>query len=175
MPKVIKTTVYSFKELPKEIQEKVLEKECYINVEYHEWWDGTFDDAKRIGLKLTGFDLDRNRHAKGEFLLSANEVAQNIFNEHGEMCETYKTAKNFMEEWQPVFNDYMDETSENYESRELENELQDLEDEFLKNICEDYSIMLQKECEYLTSEEAIIETIEVNEYTFTIEGKMMNG
>jgi predicted transcriptional regulator len=33
--------------------------------------------------------------------------------------------------------------------------------------------MLQKEYEYLTSEEAIIETIEANEYEFTEKGEMI--
>lgn len=175
MPKVIKTTVYNFDELPKDIQQKVLERECYINVEHFDWWDSVYEDAKNIGLQINGFDLERNRHCKGEFLYSANEVAQNILNEHGENCETFKTATKFMEVWQPVFNDYMDESSENYESKDWEEKLQKLEDDFLNELLEDYAIMLQNDLEYRTSKEAIKETIEASEYTFTIEGKMMNG
>lgn len=174
--KIIKTKVYNFDELPKDIQQKVLEKECYINVDGgFDWWDSVYEDAKNIGLKINGFDLERNRHCKGEFTLSANEVAANIFRDHGDQCETFKTATKFMEEWQPVFNDYMDESSLNYESLELDGKLQDLESDFLNELLEDYAIMLQKECDYLSSEEAIKETIEANEYTFTIEGKMMNS
>jgi hypothetical protein len=172
--KIIETKVYNFDELPKDIQQKVLEKNAYINVSY-DWWEFTYEDAERIGLKIKGFDIDRGNYCEGEFTLSANEVAQNIFNEHGKDCETFKTATKFMEEWQPVFNEYMDENSEKFESRESEDKLQDLEDEFLKDICEDYKIILRNEYEYQTSEEAIIETIEANEYTFTIEGKMMNS
>jgi len=33
---------------------------------------------------------------------------------------------------------------------------------------------LRNECDYLSSEEAIIETIEANEYTFEANGKMRN-
>jgi len=54
-----------------------------------------------------------------------------------------------------------------------ENELQDIEDEFLKSLLEDYSIMLQKECYYKQSKEAIIETIEANEYEFYANGKLI--
>jgi myo-inositol catabolism protein IolC len=164
--KTIEIKLYKFSELSEDAKQKAIEKHYDINVDY-DWWQNTYEDARQIGLKITSFDLDRNRNAKGEFLLSACEVAQNILNEHGESCETYKTAQSFMEDWQPVFNDYMNEESENYESRELEDEMQDLEDDFLKSLCEDYSIMLQNEYEYLCSDEVIIETIEANEYDFT--------
>ena len=66
----------------------------------------------------------------------------------------------------------MDETSENYESRENEECMQSEEDDFLQSLCEDYRIILRNEYEYLTSEEAIIETIESNEYYFTEDGKL---
>lgn len=172
--KIIEIKVYPFDELPPDIQQKVLSNLFDINVD-HEWWDGTYEDAKNIGLKITSFDLERNRHAKGEFMYSAVEVAANILKEHGETCETYKTAEAFLDDYNVVFADYTDENSENYESRELEDQMQDLESDFLESLLEDYSIMLQNECEYLQSEEAVKETIEANEYTFTIEGKMMNS
>lgn len=173
--KQIITTVYSYEELPPEIQEKVICDNYDINVSFFDWWDGTYEDAKNIGLKITSFDLDRNRSAQGNFMQSATEVAADILKNHGEQCETYKTAENFLNDYNPIFADYMDESSENYESRELEDQMQDLEDDFLNSLLEDYSIILQNECEYLQSEEAVKETILANEYTFTIEGKMMNS
>ena len=169
--KTVEIKLYKFSELSEEAKEKAINKLYDLNVDY-EWWDSVYDDAKNIGLKITAFDLDRNRNAEGEFILSANEVAQNILNEHGEHCETYKTAQSFMNEWQPVFNNYMDETHKDYESQKSEDKLIDIENEFLKSILEDYSIMLQKEYEYLTSEAAIIETIEANDYDFTEDGEM---
>lgn len=168
--KTIEIKVYQFSELSDDAKQKAIEECSNYNVDY-EWWDYTYEDAKTIGLKITEFDLDRNRHCNGEFNLSASEVAQNIFNEHGESCETYKTAKKFMAEWQPIFADYMDEFHEYYESPESEEQMEAIEDEFLQSILEDYSIMLQKEYEYLTSDEAIIETIEANEYEFLETGK----
>lgn len=167
MRKIItEKTVYNFDELPANIKDKAIEKLWDINVDY-EWWETIYMDAEMVGIGIT--KIDRNRHCKGEFVLSANEVAQNIINNHGEMCETYKTASSFMAEWAPIFADYMDENSESYES---EDKLQDIEDEFLKSILEDYSIMLQREYEYLTSYEAIKETIVCNKYEFDAEGNL---
>jgi hypothetical protein len=169
--KTIEINLYKFNELSEEAKQKAIERLSDINVS-HNWWECTYEDARTIGLKITGFELDRNRHASGDFILSACEVAQNIFNEHGEECETYKTAKKFMEEWQPIFDEYMNEESEKFESYESEQELQELEDEFLRDLLEDYSIMLQNESEYLMTDEAIIETIEANDYDFTEDGKL---
>jgi hypothetical protein len=167
--RTVRTKVYQFNELNESAKQTAIKKNSYINVDY-DWWQSIYEDANAIGLKITSFDLDRRRHADGQFTLSACEVAQNIFNNHGEHCQTYQTAEKFMEKWQPVYNDYLDENSENYESGDLEDEMQDLEDEFLKSLLEDYSIILQNECEYLQSDEAIAETLIANEYEFTKDG-----
>jgi hypothetical protein len=171
--KTVKVTLFAINELTDEVKSKVLDKFRDINVNY-DWWDSIYDDAKEIGLKITSFNLDRNRHAKGKFLLAANEVAQNILNNHGDSCETYKTASSFMEDWQLVFNDYMDESSEKYESKEVEEELQEMEDSFLDSLLEDYSIMLQKQYEFLMEDKAVEETIIANEYQFLENGKRFN-
>lgn len=173
MPQIKEITVYSYSELSPEAQKKAISNLSDINVD-SDWWDATYSDANEIGLKITGFDIDRGSYVKGEFTLSACEVAQNIFNNHGAECETFKTAKSFMDQWQPVFDNYMNESHPDYESGESEDTMQDLESEFLKSLCEDYRIILTHEYDYLTSDKAIIETIEANEYTFTESGKMEN-
>ena len=48
----------------------------------------------------------------------------------------------------------------------------DLEYMFLHDLLEDYADILQRECDYLQSEEAIIETIKANEFWFTEDGKL---
>jgi hypothetical protein len=163
--------LYKFSELPEDTQEQVLNNLRDINLDY-DWWQCTYGDAENIGLKITGFDLDRHRHATGNFTLSACEVAANIFRDHGESCETHKTASNFMIDWQPVFDNYMDENHPDYESLESENKMLEIESEFLKSLLGDYSIMLQHEYEYLYSDEAIIETIKCNDYEFTETGEI---
>ena len=171
--KTIKIKLYSFNELSKEAQNKALSKYVTINVE-QDWYESTYEDAEQVGLKITGFDLDRNKHATGQFTLNALEVAQNILNNHGENCNTHKTAQKFLSEHAPIFADYMDENSDGYESAENEDKLSDLESDFKDNLLSDYADMLQNEYHYLISDEAIIETIESNEYTFEQDGKMNN-
>lgn len=161
--KTIEIKLYQFGELSPEAQKKVIDKHAAINVS-DSWWDSTYEDAKNAGLKLTSFDLDRNRHAKGEFILSPAECAEKIITEHGTQCETHKTAKDFISALEALTGQH-----ENIEDVN-EDEIEFLEDAFLKSILEDYSIILQEESEYLQSEQAIKETIEANEYDFTEEG-----
>ena len=165
--RIKETKVYKFDELTDKAKEKVLHDMYDLNV-YYDWWEGVYEDAANVGLKLTSFDLDRNRHAKGEFTLSAAEVAANIIRDHGEQCETYKTTQAFLDE----INSLAMPDDDSDEFSEWENKMLELEDEFLKSLLEDYSIMLQKEYEYLTSEEAIIETIQANDYEFTEDCKL---
>jgi len=170
--KQVTINLYEFSELSEKAKKRAIEELSDLNID-HDWHQFTCEDAETIGLKITGFDIYR-KNITGEFILSACEVAQNIFNNHGETCETYKTAQNFMDEWQPIYNNYMDEKHENYESRESEEEMQKLEDDFLSSLLEDYFVMLESDYEYRTSEEAIIESIESNEYTFEENGTMRN-
>ncbi len=167
--KTIEIQLYSFDELSKEAQQKALDKHRDINVSF-EWWESTYEDAKNIGLEISGFDLDRNRHAKGEFILSAQEVAANIIRDHGDMCETYKTAQKYLDDSQDIENKYTI-----LEDPNREEELLSRDDEFLNELLEDYSIMLQKEYEYQTDDEQIIEAIKANEYTFEANGTMRNA
>ena len=171
MSRQITTTIYKFSELNEDAKQKAIEKFSDINVDYN-WWKWTYEDAERIGLKITGFDIDRGGYCDGEFTLTASEVAQNVLNQHFETCGTCNTAKEFMKDWQPVFSNYMDETHEDYESGESEDKLMELEEDFKKSLCEDYRIILQREYEYLTSEAAIIDTIEANGYEFTEDGDL---
>jgi hypothetical protein len=168
-------TVYLFEELPVESQQKALEEYWGINVNY-EWWDFTYEDAKNIGLEITEFDLDRNRHAKGDFINSALETAEKILENHGDICETYKTAKDYLEARTNLVKKYSDgvNTEQVLGDNEynFDNECDEIDEEFLRSLLEDYSIILQKESEYLTSEEVIKETLIANEYEFTIDGKI---
>ena len=169
--RTIEVQIFKFNELNEKAKQNAISNLYNINID-HNWWEFIYEDAKYIGLKIMSFDLDRNRHAKGEFILNAPEVAQNILSNHGKECETYKTAESFLEVWQPIFNAYMDEESEKYESSESEDEMQELEDDFFNSLLEDYSIILQNACDYLQSDESIIDTIEANDYEFTEDGEM---
>ena len=168
--KTIKINLYKFNELNKDAQQKAIYNYNLLSINNSDWYYFIYYDAKNIGLKINNFALDNNRHATGSFIFSANEVAQNIINEHGDKTETYKTAKKFMNDWQPIFNDYMNSESDNYQSTESEYQLLDFEQDFLSDILEDYSLILQKESEYLQSDEAIIAEIDANSYDFLVNG-----
>lgn len=170
--KTTETKVYTWEELTDEQKEKALSKLYDLNTDY-DWWYGVYDDAENVGIKITSFDLDRNRHAEGDFTQSGIDVARAIITEHGEKCETYKTAQEFLKRYEEieipeaVLDDEYDDKLYEYNLKK-----EDIDDEFLKSILEDYSIMLQEEYEYLSSEEAIIETIEANEYEFDENGNI---
>jgi len=173
--KTISITLYSFDELSQEAQQNAIINLSDINVDSN-WWESTYEDAENVGLKITGFDLDRNKHVSGNFINGAYDTALEIIDKHGENCETYKTAKGFFNFWDEavklhsdnVTTDKVKEGSEDY----FDEYVGDKEDEFLKNILECYSDILQNESEYLQSQEAIKETILANEYDFTENGEL---
>jgi hypothetical protein len=169
--RTILKTVYSFNELSDAAKERAVNELRIANLQ-DTWWGFIYDDAKEAGLKITSFDLDRNRHAKGSFTLSAAEVAQNVLNNHGEECGTYKAAQSFLEEHSPLFALYLDEESESYESYEAEQHLQEIEDEFLSSLLEEYSLILQKEYEYQHEEEHVLSFIESNAFEFYEDGSL---
>lgn len=171
--RTVETKLFSFDELSDEAKEKAISSLYDINVDY-DWWDCTYEDAANIGLKITSFDLDRNKHAKGKFIEDADYCARKIIAEHGNSCETYKLAKNYFAEYNDLVTKYSDgiQTDKVAEDNEydFDQEADELADEFLKNLLAEYANILQQECDYLQSEKAIIETIEANEYEFTEDG-----
>jgi hypothetical protein len=160
--KIIETKVFEFYELSEDAKEKAREWYREGALDY-EWWDSVYEDAENIGLKITSFDLDRNRHAEGFFTMSAFEVSEKIIQEHGKDCETFKTAINFQSKYNEIPIDE-DGEKDTYTVKTLGME-------FSKSLLEDYSIMLQNEYEYLLSDESVDDTIRANEYTFTENGK----
>lgn len=172
--RIKETKVYPFAELSDDAKEKALESLADINVDY-EWWDSTFEDAATVKLKLTEFELGRGNYCKGDFIEYAKDTADAIIENHGENCETRQTAEDFIAgtaELNKLFPEIPDDDGDDENEYERDGQQQDLDDEFLVSILEDYRIILQKEYEYLTSETMIIETIEANEYEFTEDGKL---
>jgi len=173
----ITTTVYYYDELSDKAKKKAIEECLYFNVDF-DWWDSTYDDAENIGLKLTAFDLGRSMRCDGHFIGHAWETAQAILKDHGEACETYRTAQDYMVEYKRLEVEQCQEDADRlcvpgelayYYQDEINTE--DIDAEFLRSLLRDYWHMLQKEYEYLTSEEAIIEAIEANEIEFTENGE----
>ena len=154
-----------------EVMDKAIEKQWDINVDYA-WGDGIYDDAEMVGIKITEFDLYRRRYCKGT-IQDCYETSRLIMDAHGLECTTYKLAAQFrIDRDNLVDNAPKDEDGEFINEYKLDSELDDLEDEFKRALFEEYSWMLQKEYEYLTSREAIEETLCANEYEFYVDGSI---
>lgn len=168
---VVKTEVFKFDELSEEAKQTAIEIWAEEEPSY-DWWDCTYEDAGRIGLKITGFDLQRFE-IDGEFTEGLEEVCRLISKEHGQKCDTYQTAAKYLEAYRKERAAYVETFTPEDEDEFYDTDIyQDMEFEFKHDLLEDYRIILSKEFEYLTSEEAIIETINANEYEFTADGKM---
>lgn len=170
--RVIETKVYTFDELSPAAQAKALDECRYFQVE-DEWWDRVYDDAAQVGITITSFGLDRDRHAKGA-IPDCYETACLIRDNHGVGCETYKTAIKFIERHDAIVDSYpisAERTAD--QDREIDYALDELEEDFKISILEDYSIILQRECEFLSSDESVQEMIEANGYEFTEKGEMV--
>lgn len=189
--------IFEFNELSEAAQQKVLRDYCDINVNF-DWWHFAFDDAEIVNLKISGFDLDREWSIDIDPLSSIEEVLSAIIEEHGQSTDTAKLARQYSEKlntlnsrlirvqntlneidrlfpgyWDPesVPHKYVDlyEYCEELEA-EIEECIEELEDDFIHEIGQCYLTILRNEYEWRISEEAIIETIEANEYEFTEDG-----
>jgi len=151
--RTILTTVYKFDELTEAGKRKALENLYDINVDF-DWWENTYTDAETIGCKITEFDLDRGSYCRLT-CPDAHETARLIVENHGETCETYKLAKEYLKDYNED-GEYQGEHDAAFE----------------RALGEEYLSILRQEYEYQTSEEAIKETIEANDYDFTNEGRI---
>lgn len=183
--------IFAFEELSEEAQEKVIREFWDINLDY-DWWHWTFDDAENVGIKIDGFDIDWGNSISGS-VYDLETVCNKIVIEHGESTETAILAREYLDKF-IVLNarldravDVMDEIDRRYDDlnpekadrvydtadkivEACEDEIQDLSEEFEKDILECYLTILRNEYEYLTSEDAIKEHICANEYEFTEDG-----
>lgn len=159
--------LYSFDELTDEAKDRAIQDNCYINTD-HDWYNFIYDEAERLGFKITEFDLDRHCQINGEMVLGEEEIAGNIIKEHGESTNTYKTAKEFLDKRTALFNG--DDTIDEDDERCFE--LDEMDSDFFRMILDCYFDILRDSYKYYISEEAIKETLQVNEYEFTEDGKI---
>lgn len=146
--------LYEFDELDDSAKTKAIDDNRCMNVDYWCWWHNVYDDAKMIGLDITSFDLYKH-DIEGQFInADAFDVANKIKVEHGFDTATYELADEFLKEYAKADDDDID----------------DLSDDFLKSLLEEYRILLDKEFQWLTSDEAIIESLTSGQYEFNKDG-----
>jgi len=148
---------YEFDELDAKAKEKA--RDWYRDGMFDDrWYEFVYEDALNIGFKITGFDIDRLAEVTGEFTDSASITATRIIEEHGEVCDTYTTARAYLKERSTlVAGSGVDESEE----------LDEVDEEFRKSLCVDYLEKLRAQMDYLMSNENVDEGIRGNEYVFT--------
>lgn len=161
--RTIETKVYTFDELTDSAKEKARDWYRQGGLDY-EWWDTTYEDAEMIGLKISGFDL--RGLCDGEFIGTALETVNKIKENHGDTCETYKTAIRYEQSLRDTLFASEKDTATLEDDDAYENSVH----EFLLDLLEDYRIILEKELEYIISAESVDENIRANEYEFTENG-----
>jgi hypothetical protein len=173
MRKITTTTkILRFNELSEKAQENAIDLMRDINTD-HEWWDFTENDIATIGLKLVSFDTNRGQNCVLECILGHHEIADKILKNHSDSCDTYKLAIQFLKDRDSIVNNAPLDADGEYESTfDLGNELDDIENEFIKSLQIEYLSLLSKEHEHLISDKSIQETIECNEYEFTEKGEL---
>jgi len=165
--RIAKVKVYTFEELSEDVQEKVVnqhrEDSCL-----HDWWDYIYDDAKNVGLEITGFDLYQ-KTIKIEYvdctIAAADFTIEKILENHGKDCQTYKIAL----EYKDLFHTAC-ESIEDDEQWQSEDER--IETNFLKALAGAYLKMLAQEYDDINSDEYIIENIKANDNEFLLTGKI---
>lgn len=163
----IKEKTYQFKELSPEAQDVAIEEMADINLDGEFYAESTIDEAKTLGIDITDYDL-YHLSIGGKFTESAEDVASKIVAEHGQTCGTYKTASQYLKELSTLKDGIADMDDEDIDT-------EDIDREFLHSILQDYLYLLRREYEYMGSREAIIETIEANEYAFFEDGKRIHN
>lgn len=170
--------LYKFNELSDEVKEEVLDDNRYFQVEYFNWWEYVYEEAENIGLKIVGFDLDRwyIRMKLKENMLSSIEEALNYFNKDS---NEYKIAKGYYDEIMKLkdseeVKEYLRDNPEDdpYDAVYNLNLCEEFEDDYIKDMGEIFLSALDEELKYLTSDEAIIEMFETNDYEFFETGKV---
>ena len=162
--RTIEIKLYKFDELDKQTQEKVIENYRYINVEDTFWYECIKEDFSTLGLEIQAFDLDRGNYADieiGDFQITSIKIIE----EFGDSVPIKQTAKNYLDEYNKIESNFKDD-------EDIERELEILDEEYQKEYSEDILSYLRSNYEYEISDEAVINTIEANDYDFTTEGKI---
>ena len=176
-------TVYSFAELSDDAKKRALNAFRDINVEF-DWWDGAYDTICTAG-NLLGLDIDRIHfdaylycifNANYEYVRGAAKAVKAEFPQDTKLHDVARKLQDLQKRhFYSLSCAVTKGQSMNYYRCFRFGE--DYECEDLGDIIDDFAhwarVLLRDEYEYLTSDEAVKETIEANEYEFTEGGKLV--
>ena len=179
----ITVKVYAFAELSDDAQERALNAFRDINVE-HDWWRDTYDTIRAAG-ELLGLEIGKIRFdtdsyctfdAHYRYVCGAVNAVRKEFPWADDLC---KIAKDLQALQKRHFYSLSCAVTEDRDTNRYRcfRFGEDYECEDLGNILDDFAhwarVLLRNEYEYLTSDEAIKEMIEANEYEFTEDGNLL--
>jgi hypothetical protein len=153
-----KNNVYKFEELSEESKDLALENYWSINVDHDWWFYGVSDAAKELGLEIQSFDLGRDWSIDIKYHTYFYKIAEDILKTFSRNWEIFKISQYFLNNIKGL-----DQNDEEYERLEYEY-CKALENEFLN--------LLKAEYDFLTSKEMIKDTLVLNSYNFTKNGKI---
>ena len=176
-------TVYSFDELSEEAQERAINELRPVDIEPY-WYEDTFDTIRAAG-KLLGLDIDRIHFdtdlycifdASYEYVRGAAKAVKAEFPQdtklHGIAKDLQALQKRHFYSLSCAVREARD--MNRYSCFRFG---EDYECEDLGDIIDDFAhwaqILLRDEYKYLTSDDAVKETIEANGYEFTEDGKLV--
>ncbi len=162
--KTIEIKVYKFEELDKQTQEKVIENYRYINVEDTFWYDWIKDDFNRLGLEIKEFNIDRGSYAK-IYIENFEDTSNYIIEEFGDSVAIKQTAKNYLKELKEIVSNFK-------EDEEIDREFEILDEKYQHEFEADILSYLRANYVWEINDQAVINTIEANDYDFTTEGKI---
>lgn len=196
----IEKTVYEFSELSDKAKQKALQDHCEHGMD-HDWYDFVYEDAKEIA-NLMGIDIDKIYFSgfwsqgdgamfEGGYGYKKNSV--NAVKEYApqdtELHDIAQTLANVQRKYfyrlsasvkhhgyyhHERSNIITIEYDDSYDYRNVDEKDEDAIAECLRDFMKWIYRQLEKEYEYLTSEEYFKELCEVNEYNFYENGKMAN-
>ena len=163
--KTIEIKVYKFDELDEQTKEKVIENYRFINVEDTFWYDWIKEDFNRLGLEIKEFDLGRRNYVK-IYIENFEDTSNYIIEEFGDSVLIKQTAKNYLKELKEIVSNFK-------EDEDIDREFETLDENYQHEFEADILSYLRANYEHDISDEAVIDTIEANDYDFTTEGKIL--
>ena len=175
--------VYSFAELSDEAKERVINAVRPVSVDYN-WYEDTFDTirtaGKLLGLEIGDIYFDTDSYcifdAEYRYVRGASAAVRKGFPWADDLC---KVAKDLQALQKRHFYSLSCAVTKERDTNRYNcfRFGEDYECDDLGDILDDFAhwarILLRDEYKWLTSDEAVREMIELNEYEFTEDGKLV--
>ena len=158
----IEVMLYEFRELNDAAKEKAIERFRDFNVDY-DWWSNTYDGMAECGITIHEFDTYSGT-IKSEIDYKY-ETAKTIISDWGETMGLHVLSKQFLLD-REVLVKHLDSLDK------FHPDLNDLEVKYHHDLNEEILEMLREEYEYLISDEAVITSIDINEFEFAEDGTL---